>query len=552
MEAFEKPIRRVWMRMRIQRFLTVLVWSALACFGLAVLAITLDKLIPSLPALGWWPVLVASIVAPTLAVVWAFWGGPGRLDAVVAIDQTYELDERLTTALTLDDETRASPAGRAVVRDALRRLEAIDVTEAFGFQSPRLAWAPVVPALLAIGLILLPLEVLPESQRAEAETAALSEEEKAAIIEPTKALAEAAKKERDQLDSEEYAETTELLDELAKVSDEVSKTPQSKEKALSKLNNISDALEERRRQLPMDQINRQLQQLQQLASEGPADRFSRDLARSDFQAAAEELQKLREKMARGEMTDQDRKQLAKQMTEMKKQLQELANFEKRREQLEQARQNGGISEQEYQREMRKLEDQAQNMQAMQQMAQQMAQAQQALANGDMAQANQSMNEMQQQLEQMAGDMMELESLDAALADLQITKDMMNSALSMNQVGERIGPGGRFGMGQGFGDQPNGMGMGRGRGQGDRPEAPTDTNSVDSRVRLQYGRGKAIVEGTAPPSGIVPGQSVIDIQGQINEAATERSADALTNQKVPGYVKDHIKGYFERLNNQGNP
>ncbi len=142
---------------------------------------------------------------------------------------------------------------------------------------------------------------------------------------------------------------------------------------------------------------------------------------------------------------------------------------------------------------------------------------------------------------MAEQLREIEALDGALADLQDAKNGMTGD-GMNQLGESLG---------GLGMNTSGMngqnnGMGRGRGEGDRPEAPDATASYNTKVKQQLGKGEAVMEGFAPPSASMKGQSVIDIQGDV-EAAAGLSAEALTNQKVPRNIEKHVRGYFDQIN-----
>ena len=112
---------------------------------------------------------------------------------------------------------------------------------------------------------------------------------------------------------------------------------------------------------------------------------------------------------------------------------------------------------------------------------------------------------------------------------------------MNQIGGDLAEIGRNSR------NPNqGQGLGRGRGQGDRPEAPDATAMYHSKVQLEHGKGKAILQGLTHSSKSVKGQSVIEVQGEL--ATTEGlSAEALTHQKIPRNVEKHIRGYFDQIN-----
>ena len=149
---------------------------------------------------------------------------------------------------------------------------------------------------------------------------------------------------RQAIDKEKFPEADKLLAKIEKKAQELAKAPPAaKDKLMVELNSLTDALKERQKQLGSpEQVNRQLQQLKEMANQGPADQFAKDLAQGDFKKAAEQLQKLQEKLQSGKMTEAEKKALKEQLAEMAKKLSELANLEQRKKQLEEARKNGGL------------------------------------------------------------------------------------------------------------------------------------------------------------------------------------------------------------------
>jgi hypothetical protein len=82
--------------------------------------------------------------------------------------------------------------------------------------------------------------------------------------------------------------------------------------------------------------------------------------------------------------------------------------------------------------------------------------------------------------------------------------------------------------------------------GDRPEAPDETATYTTKVQQQIKKGKAVLQGFTQPSKTVKGESVIDIQGEM-EAATASAAEALSNQRIPKNVEKHIRAYYDQIN-----
>ena len=540
MRELDKPIGRVWRRLRFQRLLAALVW----CWGAALLvvavALTDEKVTGrNIPGPDWLPFAVAGGVGLIVASLIAIFTGPSRIDAAVAIDRAFKLNERLSTSLTLPDSLRETAAGRALLADAVKQLAGIDVRPAFGPRLPRLAWVPLVPAALAAAILFAPeLSQMTASARVVDPVV-----EKKLVKEQTKALGKKIASQRQDLEKTKFPEADKLLAKIEKAADELTKAPPAqKDKALVELNKLTDAVKDRQKQLGSpEQMNRQLQQLKDLSSNGPGEQFAKDLAKGDFMKAANELKKLQEKLAKGQLTEADKKKLTEQLGEMAKQLQKLANLDERKKQLEEARKNGGLSKEQFEQEMAKLEEQSKSLKKLSQMASKLAEAQQALQKGDTKKAAAALGMTEQQVAQMAKDVQEMESLDSALADLQDAKNGM-TADGMNQLGESLES-----MGLGNGRRPgSGQGLGRGRGQGDRPEAPDQTSTYLAKVKQQMGKGKAIAEGTAPPNAPIKGEAKIDIQAEM-ATSSGNSADALSNQKVPRNIEKHIRGYFDQIN-----
>ncbi|WP_435009413.1 hypothetical protein P12x_000667 [Tundrisphaera lichenicola] len=545
MKELDKPIGRVWRRLRLQRFLTSTVWCLAAGLALATVVLGVEKLgqVP-VPGASWWPFAIAGGLSLVVAGLIAAFTGPDRTDAAVALDRAFGLNERLSTALTLPENLRETHAGRALISDAIRHVADLDVTDRFGLSIPRRAWVPIVPVLLA-GVITL----VPEWSRQAAAIAKASTTTKAdakAVVKSSETLGRKMAEQRKQMDKQKFAEAERLLAEVEKAANELAKAPPAqKDKAMMELNKLTDALKDRQKQLGSpEQVNRQLQQLKEMSSNGPADDFNKALSKGDFEKASNEMKQLKDKLLSGKMSEKEKEDLKKQIQEMSQQLQKLANLDERKKQLEEAKKNGGLSQEQFDKEMAKLNDQSKNLEKLQKMAQQLAKAGEAMEKGDAKKAAEALGMSEQQLQKMAQELAELQSLDSALAELQDAKNGMNGEGQdgMNQFGDGFNQ-----LGQNTNRRNQGDGMGnRGIGDGDRAEAPDDTASYNTRSKNQYTKGAAVIEGTAPPTTQSKGLSTISIQGEI-ETNAGSAADALTNQKIPKSVEKHIRGYFDQIN-----
>jgi myosin heavy subunit len=544
MRELEKPVARVFRRLRYQRFLATLVWSW--AVGLALVAGLLagEKLSNrKLKAPDWAPFAVAGLLGVVIAAGVSIASGPSRLDAAVALDRVFHLNERVSSALTLPGELRESPAGRALLADAAKKVADLDVASEFGLRLPRRAWVVLIPATVAVLLLFAPTWVVPRALQART----LSEEDLKVIAKKAEILTKKIASQRQAIDKEKFPEADKLLAKIEKKIDDLTKAPPSaKDKLMVELNALTDALKERQKQLGNpEQVNRQLQQLKEMASQGPADQFAKDLAKGDFKKATDELQKLQDKLKSGQMSEAEKKMLKEQLGEMAKKLSELANLDQRKKQLEEARKNGGLTQQQFEREMEKLNEQSKALKQLQQLASKLGKAQEALEKGDMKKAAEQLGVSQQQMAEMAKQLEELQSLDSALADVQDAKNGMSNDGS-NQLGNDMNS---LGLGNMNNRKGMGNGLGRGRGQGDRPIADDETATYQSKVKQQLKKGKAVFQGLTTPGKTVKGNVEIDIQAEI-DAGTGSVADALSNQKIPRNLEKHIRSYYDQLN-KGN-
>jgi hypothetical protein len=531
--------------LRLQRFLASAVWCLAAGLALATVALGVEKLgrLP-IPGAAWLPFAIAGGLSVVVAALIAALTGPDRTEAAVALDRAFGLNERLSTALTLPEELRETPAGRALVQDAIRHVSDLDVLDRFGLSVPRRAWVPVIPVVLAAGMILVPSDWTSQSKASGKPSADPARDQKA-VAKQSDALSKRVAEQRKQMDKQKFAETDRLLAEVEKAANDLAKSPPAeKDKAMMALNKLTDALKERQKQLGSpEQVSRQLQQLKDMGSQGPADDFAKAMAKGDFEKAAKELKQIQQKLASGKMTEKEKEALKNQVQEMAQQLQKLANLDERKKQLEEAKKNGGLSKEQFEKEMAKLNDQAKNLEKLQKMAEQLAKAGQEMKQGDMKKAAEALGMTEQQVQKMAQELQELQSLESAMTDLQECKNGMNAdGEGKNQLGEGFNQIGQN-MRRNRGD---GNGMNRGIGDGERPEAPDDVATYKSQTKNQFTKGAAVVEGTAPPIHQTKGQSQITIQGEV-EANTGSAADALSNQKIPKSVEKHIRGYFDQIN-----
>ena len=271
---------------------------------------------------------------------------------------------------------------------------------------------------------------------------------------------------------------------------------------------------------------------------GPAGDFMKDLVKGNFDKAAKDLKQLQESSSLGKMSEAEKKALKEQINQVAKQLKEAANLDQRKQQLEKAKQSGGIPEEQFKKEMAKLNEQAKSLESLQKLAEQLAKAGEQMNKGRPQEGGRT-------------------AWNERKADGRDGQADAGTPVARLRPGRVAGCEGRHGQGR---EQPVRRGHGPVRHEQEEPERHGWTgtrrggSSRGAGRHAFYGtkakgvlqKGKAVFEGTAPPQAQLKGNSTITIKGEA-ETAEGNAADALTNQKVPKTAEKHVRGYFDLLN-----
>ena len=422
MRELEKPVARVFRRLRYQRFLTALVWSWVITLALVAGMIAAEKLAQSFRSGAGLGAICGGRAGGHRDRGRRFAGhGPepagrrrrsrpsvpperaGQFRVLAAGGSAR--DSRRAGGARRRPEEGGGPGHRRRVRapaaaPGLGRLDSRD-----GFATPSLCPRP-------------------GSSDRSGKTSLLVDSK--ALAKQTELLTKKIASQRQAIDKEKFPEADKLLAQIEKKANDLAKAPPAaKDKLMVELNSLTDALKERQKQLGSpEQVKRQLQQLKDMANQGPADQFAKDLARGDFTKATEQLKKMQEKLQSGKMTEAEKKALKEQLGEMAKKLGDLANMEQRKKQLEEARKNGGLTQQQFEREMEKLQEQSKYLKQLQQLASKLDDVQKALQSGDTKKAAEAMGMTQQQMQEMAKQLEEMQSLDGASPSVADAKSGM--------------------------------------------------------------------------------------------------------------------------------
>jgi hypothetical protein len=430
MEEIRRQVAAARRRLVMQQFLGILPWSLLIAMLIAVIGLMIPKIwIINVDSNVWFASWMGGAVAAGLflAIGWTMAVRRQALDAAIELDRRFGLKERVSSVLSLQADELETEAGQALLSDAVRRVESLEVREKFGISISSRALLPMLPALVAFALILVP-DAQDKAKAASSANAEIrdqikrsTQELKARLAEKQKRVAESGLKDAEQL----YKKLLLGLDEMSK-DGEV-----DRKQALVKINDLAKELEQRRKDLgDPEKMQKQFEGLKNI-ERGPAEKIADAMKDGNFEKAIEQLKQLQEKMEKGDLNEQEQKQLAQQLEQMQNKMQEMVNAQREAKaelerQIQQKIANGDMEGAgKLQRKLDDLQQQDRQMQQLEQMANKLGQASEAMQNGDMQAAQSQLSEFADQLQDMQSEMQQLASLDEMMDEIGDAKSAMN-------------------------------------------------------------------------------------------------------------------------------
>jgi hypothetical protein len=552
MEEIKRQVSRARRRLVLQQFLRVIGLSLFASLLVAAIGLAVPRIwVLPVDARTWdisW-IAGGAALGLVMAGVWTYLIRRSSLDAAIELDRRFGLKERVSSALALGPQELSSDVGQALVTDAIRKVERIDVREGFKVAPTWRLVLPLLPAAALIGLAMLPAA----AKKAEA-TTQKSEETKKQIKTATLKLQE--KLRENQKRAEELGlKDGDLLKEVNKELDKMaSKETADRKDAMIKINDLAKEIEKRKQELGgADKLRKDLDKLKDIAK-GPADKMADALKEGDFGKAEEEMKKLTEDLKAGKLGKEDQEKLAKQLEQVKEKLQQAMKDQKEarqqlQQQIEQKLAEGKVGEAaKLQQQLDQLNQGADQQEAlMQQLAEKLGQASEALQNGgDPKQAAEQLDKLANELSKMQQQLEQLDNLQEVLDQLADAKDAMNCeacqgagcAQCQSRAGDGDQPGNRPGDGQ------SNYARGRGRGQGAREESETDKSFYETRVAADPKAGQSVRIGDASGPNKA-GKSLESLKEEI-QASLTKEPDALEDVTLPRDQRENARQYFERL------
>ena len=435
MQEINKAVSTAQRRLAIGQLFSILTWAAFISLLIAAIGVAIPK-IWHLAFLetqnhkdAWvysWT-LGAIVVGFFATAILTYRKLSSRLQVATEIDSRFRLKERVSSALAIDSQSADGPVEKALINDAQRRVETIEVAEKFELR-PRLSGLlPLIP----IGIIAL-LLLLPDAQ-AKADSADSDEALKRAKV---KLEVEAFKKKIDQAREQIEAKGLEdaspdvkaMAEKFDSLNSENFKTPKE---AMVKISSLKKEIEERQKSLGDSKSFRDNLNKLKDTGKGVAKKIGDALAEGKFEDADKAIQELAKKLKEGKLTKAEAKKVAKELEDLADKMQQAAEqrqqkIDELQKQIDKAVKEGDLDKAaQLQQQKEAAEQNNKQQQNLDNIAKQMQQAAEAMKNGDPQQMKEAMEQAAKALEDMGEDLEDLKEQMEDMQDLQDLEDMID-------------------------------------------------------------------------------------------------------------------------------
>jgi len=554
MKQIQSKISQVIRRLFLQEFVGRFPWFLFVALMLAAIAFAIPKVVywqflensQNLEywKLGWAWGSATLATAACLLVCW--WNRVNRLAAAEEFDNRFDLKERVSSTIATSADKADPGFYQALLDDTAKQVEDLHVAERFPIRSRWPLALPLIPIALLFGSVLLPnMENVIED-----ESLTLAEKDKQELAQLIKKASVKEKSDSDEPTAE--IEPTRMVQEaIDKAEKALTKEGVTKKEAMVAINDVKKAIQDQQDKLGQaDALKDRLKQLKDQV-QGPADKMNKALKEGDFGEAQNQLAKLAEKIANGDMSKDDAEKLANQMEGLQKQLNEIKqDFEAKKQdlqrQIDQALAEGDLQRAaDLEKQKKDLDKAEKQMDQLGQLAEQgkkiadlMKQAQEndgELNEQQKQELKEAIQQMQQQMQDMELDAKQMEQLKDLMEQMDGMKDKMK--------GKGM-PAGDMQFNEGKGDE-KGKGLGEGEGEGLRPEQEGDTKFYNSKVNPEVKPGEVAKIGRAGGAN-KKGVSKAEIQEAIKQAAENKELTPDELQEIPFNQRDHVRDYFKKL------
>jgi hypothetical protein len=557
----ESRVRQARRRLFTQTLLNRigLAWGCALAIGLLWFLIE-PAVVPGGPAYLKWVVLGSAAGLGTVLAVWtALRSAPSPLSAALAIDQRFDLKERVTTALSLTAQDQSSPAGQALLADANSKLERVAVPGKFPVRVGwRALFLPAQAAAIAV-LALYPPPLLTmlagggskqddEAEKAQAKDAAAKPAIPRTFIKPP---AERPTRSEDLRQLE--AELERLYAEHNKELGPDQQKPEQVRERQERIASAEERLKKREREMTerFQKLQEQMEKLTELEQgetrpDGPSRDFQEALSKGDLAKAKEEVEKLQKKARDKKLDPKDQEQLKKQLEDMEKKLDRLTREQEEKKQqlkdlIEKAKRENRDADS-LERELKNLEKEQQLTPEMKELAKSLKAAKQALDAKDFDGLSEQLGQVGKQLEDLQEDLKDFDDIEEHLQNLkQMKKEGCKECEGEGK--EKGQPGGQKDDATGYAEGATGRRAENKDAQSQAGEEKRARGFFDAKGRKTYG-------GTTTGPAFKKSSSV-EMAGDIRQAVQD-APEAIEVQRLPKSAREMVKEYFEKLGDQAPP
>ena len=435
MKEINKAVSIAQRRLVIGQFFSILTWAAFISLLIAAIGVAIPKIwhlafLESQNHKDAWLyswILGAIVIGFVVTAVVTYRRMSPRLMVASEVDHRFGLKERVSSALAIDPEVAQGQVGQALIEDAKRRVETIEVAERFELR-PR--WSGLLP-LIPLAVIVL-LLFLPDAQLSASTTDGKDklDKEKAKLkVEAFKKKIEQARK---QIESKGLEDASEDVKAIAKKFDKLnSNNLQNRKQALVKINDIKKEIEERQKSIGDSKRFRDNLNKLKDTGKGVAKKIANAMADGKFEDADKAIKELAKKLKEGKLTKAEAKEVANQLQDLANQMKQAAEqrqkkIEELQKQIDKAVKEGDLDKAaKLQQQKEAAEQNNKQQQNLDNIANQLQKAAEAMKNGDPQDMKEAMQQAAKAMEEMGEDLEDLQEQMQDMQDLQDLEDMID-------------------------------------------------------------------------------------------------------------------------------
>jgi hypothetical protein len=551
LKALEKKLRVVRFRCNVNLFLKHIERVLTAGGIVAVLAVLTERL------------LAFSVI--NYRSIWIFWGmaavlvlllwlfrRPRRMQLSLLLDERLKLHERVSTTLALSDsKDQFAAAARREARETIRH---INLQGHFPIRPSR-CWVYAVSTwLIVVALILfMPQKDLLGFLRKRDQQEEKNKQLQQAKVD-IKQAASPVKLAVKQLGEPELADALSKLEQMPKDA----KPQDIKRQAIRELGNLSDTIKKMQSDMQLDSVNLMRRMFKQLR--GSPDVLSQKirlaLAKGNFADASNLLNQLQKELAEGKLSQQQQKELSKQLQNLAKQLQELAQkneeLEKELEKLGLSKKLAKLSDNQLRQSLQKQGLSAEKIEELLRKAAAFRSASSRCSGLGSAMAGCGAGAGGLSGDELAAVMEQLDELESIKQQLMLTEaSLAEISRAIGCLGEGMcdGLGGQGPFMEGLSDKYGPGTGGPGMGYGPRSIDETgETSTMKTRLQNEPRQGPVIASWYFKASQ-VKGQAMRDYSEVVQEGR-DSAAEAISDNLIPRKYEESIKKYFGQLEQSG--